>query len=66
MNILIACYRDGLTFSIAKAICDAKMPRYDQLGSTLNDPSRAGFVRFNAFLIDFKRYHRKLTGQQYG
>jgi hypothetical protein len=66
INALIACYRDGLTFSIAKAICEANTARYDQLGAKLDDPGRAGFVRFNAFLIDFKRYHQTMVGQQYG
>jgi hypothetical protein len=66
INALIACYRDGLTFSITKAICEANTARYDQLGAKLDDPGRAGFVRFNAFLIDFKRYHQTMAGQQYG
>ncbi len=62
MNTLIACYRDGLTFSIAKAICETNAARYDQLGAKLDDPGRVGFVRFNAFLIDFKRYHQRMAG----
>lgn len=66
LNALIACYRDGLTFSIAKAICEANTQRYDQLSDKLDDPSRVGFVRFNAFLIDFKRYHQNMANQQYG
>ena len=66
ISALIACYRDGLTFSIAKAICEANTARYDQLGAKLDDPGRAGFVRFNAFLIDFKRYHQTIASQQYG
>jgi hypothetical protein len=66
INALIACYRNGLTFSITKAICEANAARYDQLGAKLDDPGRAGFVRFNAFLIDFKRYHQTMAGQQYG
>ncbi len=66
INALIACYRGGLTFSVAKAICEANTARYDQLGAKLDDPDRVGFVRFNAFLIDFKRYHQTMVGQQYG
>jgi hypothetical protein len=66
INALIACYCDGLTFSIAKAICEANTARYDQLSAKLDDPGRVGFVRFNAFLIDFKRYHQSMAGQHYG
>lgn len=66
MNALIACYHDGLTFSIAKAICETNTARYDQLGAKLDDPKRVGFARFNAFLIDFKRYHQRMAGRQYG
>jgi hypothetical protein len=66
MNTLITCYRDGLTFSIARAIYETNMARYDQLEAKLDDFTRIGFVRFNAFLIDYRRYHQRMTGQQYG
>jgi len=58
MKSLISCYQSGLTFSIAKAIFEANMDRYQQLVAKLQDPSRAGFVRFNAFIIDIKRHHQ--------
>ena len=59
MKSLICCYQSGLTFSIAKAIFEANMDRYQQLVAKLQDPSRAGFVRFNAFIIDIKRHHQR-------
>jgi len=59
MKSLISCYQSGLTFSIAKAIFEANMDRYQQLVAKLQDPSRAGFVRFNAFIIDIKRHHQR-------
>ncbi len=65
MNALIGCYRDGLTYSIAKAIFEANTARYDQLGAKVDDPDRVGFVRFNAFLIDFKRYHQRKADRHY-
>jgi len=65
INALIACYRDGLTYSIAKAICEANTARYDQLGAKVDDHNRVGFVRFNAFLIDFQRYHQRKAGRHY-
>jgi len=59
MKSLISCYQSGLTFSIAKAIFEANMDRYQQLVAKLQDPNRAGFVRFNAFIIDIKRHHQR-------
>jgi hypothetical protein len=59
MKSLICCYQSGLTFSIAKAVFEANMDRYQQLVAKLQDPSRAGFVRFNAFIIDIKRHHQR-------
>ncbi len=56
MNILISCYQSGLTFNITKDIVDKNNTRYDQLVAKLQDPKRGGFVKFNAFLIDYKRY----------
>ena len=56
MKSLIACYRNGLTFNIAKTVFEAKKKRYDRLVAKLNEPKRAGFVRFNAFVIDYNRY----------
>jgi len=52
---LISCYKNGLTFNYAKSVFEKNMLRYEQLGAKLHDPSRAGFVRFNAFLMDYKR-----------
>jgi hypothetical protein len=56
MSALIACYQNSLTLNIAKAIVNENIARYDRLVAKLNQPKSAGFVRFNAFLIDYKRY----------
>jgi hypothetical protein len=66
MNSLISCYQSGLTFNIAKAVFENNTKRYDQLGAKLQQPDRAGFVRFNAFVIDFKRYQLALTQAEAG
>jgi hypothetical protein len=66
INTLISCYQNGLTFNIAKAIFEKNTARYDQLGAKLQQPGRSGFVRFNAFLIDYKRYQRKQLALAYG
>jgi hypothetical protein len=58
MKSLIACYQNGLTFNIARAVFENNMKRYDQLVAKLHEPDRAGFVRFNAFVIDYNRYRR--------
>jgi hypothetical protein len=58
MKSLIACYRNGLTFTIAKAVFENNTKRYDRLVAKLHEPDRAGFVRFNAFAIDYYRYQR--------
>ncbi len=58
MKSLISCYQTGLTFNIAKEIIEKNKVRYEKLREKLQDPSRAGFVKFNAFLIDYKRYHQ--------
>jgi hypothetical protein len=58
MNSLISCYQNGLTFNIARAVFENNTKRYDQLVAKLNEPDRAGFVRFNAFVIDYNRYRR--------
>jgi hypothetical protein len=58
MKSLIACYRNGLTFNIAKAVFENNTNRYDRLVAKLHEPDRAGFVRFNAFAIDYYRYRR--------
>jgi hypothetical protein len=58
MKSLIACYRNGLSFNIAKAVFEANTKRYDRLMAKLNEPDRAGFVRFNAFIIDYDRYRQ--------
>lgn len=59
MKSLISCYQSGLTFSIAKAVFEANTDRYQQLAAKLQDPNRAGFVRFNAFMIDIKRHRHR-------
>jgi hypothetical protein len=59
MKSLISCYQSGLTFRIAKAVFEANKKRYQKLVAKLQDPQRAGFVRFNAFIIDIKRHHQR-------
>lgn len=59
MKSLICCYQSGLTFNIAKAVFEANRERYQKLVAKLQDPQRAGFVRFNAFIIDIKRHHQR-------
>ena len=61
INSLISCYQNGLTFNIAKAVFENNSKRYDKLVAKLQQPDRAGFVRFNAFVIDYKRYQLALT-----
>jgi hypothetical protein len=61
INSLISCYQNGLTFNIAKAVFENNTKRYDQLVAKLQQPDRAGFVRFNAFVIDYKRYQLART-----
>ena len=59
MKALISCYQNGLTVKIAKAVFKKNMNRYEQLSAKLQDQSRAGFMLFNAFLIDYKRYRQR-------
>ncbi len=59
ITALISCYQNGLTFNIVKIIFEKNITRYEQLGAMLQDQSRSGFVMFNAFLIDYKRYQRE-------
>lgn len=61
INSLISCYQNGLTFNIAKTVFENNTKRYDKLVAQLQQPDRAGFVRFNAFVIDYKRYQLALT-----
>jgi len=61
INSLICCYQSGLTFNIAKAVFENNTKRYDKLVAKLQQPDRAGFVRFNAFVIDYKRYQLART-----
>ena len=61
IDSLICCYQSGLTFNIAKAVFGNNTKRYDQLVAKLQQPDRAGFVRFNAFVIDYKRYQLART-----
>jgi len=63
MKSLIACYRSGLTFNIAKVVFENNTKRYDRLVAKLHEPDRAGFVRFNAFVIDYNRYRRNQLAQ---
>jgi hypothetical protein len=65
MTALIACYQNGLTLNIAEAIVNENIARYDRLVAKLQEPKRAGFVRFNAFLIDCNRYHQKRLDLSY-
>lgn len=59
MNMLVSYYRNGLTFSTAKAVFEENAARYDQLRAKLKDGEKSGFVRFNAFLVDYSRYRQK-------
>ncbi len=59
INSLICCYQSGLNFNIAKTVFENNTKRYDQLVAKLQQPERAGFARFNAFVIDFQRYQQK-------
>jgi hypothetical protein len=58
MKSLISCYQNGLTFNIARTVFEKNTNRYDQLAAKLHEPGRAGFVRFNAFVIDYNRYRQ--------
>ena len=66
INSLISCYQNGLTFNIARAVFENNTQRYDQLVAKLQQPDRAGFVRFNAFVIDYKRYQLARTQDKAG
>jgi hypothetical protein len=66
INSLISCYQSGLTFNIAKAVFENNTQRYDKLVAKLQQPERAGFVRFNAFVIDYKRYQLARTQDKAG
>lgn len=57
MNTLISYYHSGLTVSIAKGVFEKNGTKYEKLVAKLQDSKRAGFVRFNAFLIDCRKYH---------
>jgi hypothetical protein len=65
MKSLISCYQSGLTFSIAEAIFEVNMNRYQQLAAKLQDQNRAGFVRFNAFMIDVERHRQRQNNLLY-
>lgn len=65
MKSLISCYQSGLTFSIAEAIFEVNMKRYQQLAAKLQDQNRAGFVRFNAFMIDVERHRQRQNNLLY-
>jgi len=64
INSLICCYQSGLTSNIAKTVFENNAKRYDQLRARLLQPERAGFVRFNAFVIDYQRYQQKQMAQK--
>lgn len=57
MKTLISYYHNGLTASSAKDVFKKNATRYEKLAAKLQDPDRAGFVRFNAFLMDCKKYN---------
>jgi len=65
MKSLISCYQSGLTFSIAETIFEVNMNRYQQLAAKLQDQNRAGFVRFNAFMIDVDRHRQRQNNLLY-
>jgi len=65
MKSLISCYQSGLTFSIAEAIFEVNIKRYQQLVAKLQDQNRAGFVRFNAFMIDVDRHRQRQNNLLY-
>jgi hypothetical protein len=65
MKSLISCYQNGLTFNIARAVFEKNSNRYDQLAAKLHEPNRAGFVRFNAFVIDYNRYRQNRLDTSY-
>ena len=65
MKSLISCYQSGLTFSIAEAIFEVNMNKYQQLAAKLQDQNRAGFVRFNAFMIDVERHRQRQNNLLY-
>jgi len=65
MGSLISCYQSGLNFMMAKAIVEKNKARYEQLGAKLQTPDRAGFVKFNAFLMDYKRYYQSQLDRSY-
>ena len=65
LNSLISCYKGGLSFRIAKTVFEENRDRYQLLVNKLQDPDRAGFVRFNAFMIDIKRYRQRQTDLLY-
>jgi hypothetical protein len=66
IDSLICCYQSGLTFNIARAVFENNTKRYDQLVAKLQQPDRAGFVRFNAFVIDYQRYQLARTQTKSG
>ena len=66
INSLISCYQNGLTFNIARAVFENNTQRYAKLVAKLQQPDRAGFVRFNAFVIDYKRYQLARTQTKAG
>ena len=66
INSLISCYQSGLTFNIARAVFENNTKRYAKLVAKLQQPDRAGFVRFNAFVIDYKCYQLARTQDKAG
>jgi len=57
MKPLIAYYKQGLDLKMAKTIFEKNMKRYDGLVVNLKDQTKSGLVRFNAFLMDCRRYY---------
>lgn len=57
MKTLIKCYRQGLSFTMAKQIYDKNRSKYHQYNRL--PESKKEIARFNAFIIDCQRYQRK-------
>ena len=57
IKTLIKCYRQGLTFKMAKQIYDKNRRKYHQYNRL--PESKKQMARFNAFIMDCQRYQRK-------
>jgi hypothetical protein len=57
IKTLIKCYRQGLSFKMAKQIYDKNRRKYHQYNRL--PESKKQMARFNAFIMDCQRYQRK-------